>query len=266
MTLEILVCTIDNSINNIKNLLLAPIEGVSYLISWQHDATSQSNNIPCELIRSDVKIVHLNGKGLSRNRNNAINYATGDICLIADDDCTYKPEYFSHIINTFKNNETLEIATFKMQSISEIRFYPDYSFPLNKFPKNYFITSFEIAFRRTSIQGKLKFNELFGLGAPVLQSGEENIFINDAIKAGLNCRYFPLTIVEHHHATTATTRNSWPGVIMAEGAYIFIAYRYTSIPRLILKAYRLSKNNGLGTLKNLNHLINGILYYLKNSH
>ena len=265
MTLEVLVCTIDNGINNIKNLLLAPQEGVSYLISWQHSENKPQCNVPQELIRNDVRVVHLAGRGLSRNRNNAIRHATGDICLIADDDCTYRHEYFTNIIDTFQNDTTLDLATFRMKFSYENKFYPDYSFNLNKFAKGYFVTSFEIAFRRTSIQGKLWFNELFGLGAPVLQSGEENIFIQDCLKSGLNCRYFPIVAVEHDHPTTASTRVANPGVIMAEGAYIYVAYPYSFIPRLVLKAHRLNKKNGLGLFSNLNRLIKGIIYYLKNS-
>lgn len=265
MTLEVLVCTIDNGIDNIKNLLLTPIEGVSYLISWQHSHANENYIIPQELIRNDVKITHLQGRGLSHNRNNAIRHATGDICLIADDDCTYQPGHFTSVIKTFSNNNTLDLATFKCLNNYEQKDYPEYSFFLNKYPKGYFTSSVEIAFRRSSVQGKLWFNELFGLGAPVLQSGEENIFILDALKAGMDCRFFPIVIVEHNHPTTASTRAGNPGVIMAEGAYISRAYTRTALPRLILKAIRLNKQNGLGLIKNLSHIFNGVLYLKHNT-
>jgi hypothetical protein len=150
-----------------------------------------------------------------------------------------------------------------MKSSYENKFYPDYSFNLNTFAKGYYVTSFEIAFRRTSIQHKLWFNELFGLGAPTLQSGEENLFIHDAVTLGLNCLYFPIVIVEHDHPTTSSTRVDKPGVIMAEGAYIGIVYPCTAPLRLILKAYRLNKANHLGVFTNLRLLIAGITYYNK---
>ncbi len=265
MTLEVLVCTIDNGIDNIKNLLLTPTEGVSYLISWQHSHANESYTIPQELIRNDVKIAHIQGRGLSRNRNNAIRHATADICLIADDDCTYRPEYFTSIIKIFKNDNALDLASFKCQNKYEQKSYPKHSFALNNYPKGYFTSSVEIAFRRTSIQDRLWFNELFGLGAPVLQSGEENIFILDALKAGMNCRFFPIVIVEHNHPTTASTRAGNPGVIMAEGAYISRAYTWTALPRLILKAIRLNKKNSLGLFRNLSHIFNGVLYLKRNT-
>ena len=264
MTLEVLVCTIDEGISNIKNLLLSPINGVSYLISWQHSNNSTVTTIPCELTRDDIKIVHLSGKGLSRNRNNALRHATGDICLIADDDCSYRPEYFNAVIDTFQKHPELDIATFKHTNKHESKVYPATSFNLKHKAKGYFISSIEIAFRRTSVQGKLWFNEHFGLGAPVLQSGEENIFILDAIKAGMNCQYFPIVIVEHNHPTTASSRAGNPGVIMAEGAYISIAYTWTALPRLILKAFRLNKKNSLGFFKNLSYIFKGVFYIKRN--
>ncbi|MBE6309964.1 MAG: glycosyltransferase family 2 protein [Bacteroidales bacterium] len=263
MTLELLVCTIDNGIHNIKNLILAPIEGVSYLISWQHSEHFTPYEIPNELKRNDIKIITLQGRGLSRNRNNALRNASGDICLIADDDCTYRPEYFNDILHTFQDNPAIDVATFKIKHCSEGKTYSSHSFNLKKFDKGYYVSSIEIAFRRNSVQGKFWFNELFGLGAPVLQSGEDNIFILDAVKSGLNCRFFPIIIVEHNHPTTASTRTSNPGVIMAEGAYISIAYPITATIRLILKAHRLNKANRLGFFLNLRHLIAGISYYHK---
>ncbi|MBQ7941616.1 MAG: glycosyltransferase [Muribaculaceae bacterium] len=264
MTLEVLVCTIDNGIDNIMNLLLTPTEGVSYLISWQHSHANENYTIPQELIRNDVKIAHIQGRGLSRNRNNAISHATGDICLIADDDCSYRPKYYKAVIDTFQKCPELDIATFKMKFCYDNKRYPQQPFNLNNLEKGYFVTSFEIAFRRTSVQGKLWFNEHFGLGAPVLQSGEENIFILDAIKAGMNCQYFPIVIVEHNHPTTTSSRAGNPGVIMAEGAYISIAYTWTALPRLILKAFRLNKKNSLGFFKNLSYIFKGVFYIKRN--
>lgn len=265
MKLELLVCTIDDGIHNVKNLLLAPIRGVGYLISWQHSDMCIPDDIPNELKRDDVKVVHLEGRGLSRNRNNAICHATAELCLIADDDCTYKREYFETVIRAFDKNPVIDLITFQIKSNCETKKYENYSFRLNEFPKGYYASSIEIAFRRSVIQGRLQFNEMFGLGAPVLQSGEENLFIRDAVKYRLDCRYFPAVVVEHNHPTTTTTRIASPGVIMAEGAYIAIAYPWTCVPRLVLKAIRLNKKNGLGFFQNLNRLIQGIVYYFKNS-
>ena len=265
MTLELLICTIDRGIDNVKNLLLVPIAGVSYLVSWQHSNTQDSREIPAELVRDDVRVVHLEGRGLSRNRNNAIDNASGDICLISDDDCTYRPEYFENILNTFRENSTLDIAVFRMKSSYENKFYPSWSYNPKKRVKCHNIASIEIAFRRASLQGYLHFNELFGLGSPVFQSGEEGIFMVEAIKSGLICEYHPLIVVEHDHPSTSTTRVANIGYIMGEGAYVSRAFPWTAFIRVPLMAYRLNKQNQLGVFCNLRHLIAGIIYLHRNS-
>lgn len=260
MTLQLLVCTIDLGIHNVKHLLLAPIEGVSYLVSWQHSHDFIAHSVPPELLRDDVKVITMKGRGLSRNRNNAIRHASADICLIADDDCSYQPQYFAHIIDVFSKHPSLHLASFMMKHSADGKQYPSHSFSLSHYAKGYYATSFEIAFRRDAVQGHIWFNELFGLGAPVLQSGEENLFIKDATDAMLDCRFFPIVVVEHNHPTTSSSRISQPGVIMAEGAYISIAYPCTCIPRLLLKAHRLHRANRLGFFKNLSLLTQGISY------
>lgn len=265
MTLELLICTIDKGINNVKNLILAPIPGVSYLVSWQHSNDKTSKEIPSELIRNDVRVVHLEGRGLSRNRNNAIDNASGDICLLSDDDCTYRPEYFENILSAFRENKTLDIAVFRMKTCYENKFYPSWAYNLKKRVKCHNIASVEISFRRTSVQGKLRFNELFGLGSPVFQSGEEGIFMVDAIKSGFICEYHPLVVVEHDHPSTSTTRVANIGYLMGEGAYVSRAYPWTAFIRVPLMAYRLNKQNHLGIVQNLRHLIAGIIYLHRNS-
>ena len=44
-----------------------------------------------------IKFISCDEKGLSKSRNKAINNATGDICIIADDDVTYSDDYIEKI-------------------------------------------------------------------------------------------------------------------------------------------------------------------------
>lgn len=260
MTLQLLISTIDNGIDNVASMLLAPRDGISYLVSWQH-STDSYYDTPQALQRNDVTVIHLNGRGLSRNRNNCIKNATGDVCLICDDDCTYTPEQLDCVALTFATNRSIDLATFKAYGSKTP--YPEKSFDLSTPSKNYHATSFEIAFRRTSIQGKLEFDELFGLGAPELHCGEEEVFIHDAIQLGLNCKYFPVYIVTHHGETTSITRVNQSGTLKARGAYLYIAYRSTMIPRIFIIAYRLHRNNGVPLFKAIRDIIAGIIYIKK---
>lgn len=260
MTLQLLISTIDSGINNIASIILEPRDGISYLISWQH-STEFSGDIPEQLKRKDIEVVQLQCCGLSCNRNNCIKHATGDVCVICDDDCTYTHDQLNNIAITFATNPKLDIATFKAYGTKTA--YPNKSFDLNNPPKNYHVTSFEIAFRRKSVQGKLQFNELFGLGAPELHCGEEEVFILDATTAGLNCKYFPAYVVTHNGETTSTKRVNQSGTLKARGAFLYKAYRRTMIPRVFLISYRLHRDYGVPFFKAVHNMFAGIAYIMK---
>ena len=265
MTLEILICAYNNRIENVANVLMPPMHNITYLISWQQSDDFTAPELPDALRREDVKICTLRGKGLSLNRNNAIACATGDICLIGDDDITYLPNHVPHIIEIFESHPTIDIATFKYDSKNNPKWYPSYSFDLRQSAKGYYVTSFEIAFRRKSVQGVVQFNPLFGLNAPVLIDGEEGVFINDALNKGLSGFFFPYVIARHDHATTAERHASDPKHLMGNGAYIYLAYKDGTAPlRYVLFAWRSCKKNPLKFFPMLRHVLQGVKYIKKN--
>ena len=178
LTLDIMICTI-GGIFRVSDMLLPERSDVRYTISVQNPDNICQTDIPALLSsRPDVNVSFMDGTGLSRNRNNALSMATGDICLIADDDNRYLPEYIQA--------QTYEGA------------------PLHPYPAPY-VCSVEITFRRSSIISKdLKFDERFGLGSPLLCAGEEDVFMADAQRAGLNIKYIPKVIVQTKGITTST--------------------------------------------------------------
>jgi len=263
MTLEILICTIDGKISGVGKMLLPPCEDVRYLVSWQQSDVKPNDAVPEELHRSDVRVVTLHGKGLSRNRNNALKYASGDICLIADDDLQFYLDGLREIIRKFSQNSMLDIATFCYSSKCFPKKYPGYEFDLCKFPKGYYVSSIEIAFRRTSVQCRLWFDEHFGIGAPVLAAGEESVFMHDALCAGLNGRFFPIVIAKHDHPTTGERIATQKEVIMSNAAYLYVALRHDwLLPRAILMAWRVHKK-GVPLRKALEWVADGIIYARK---
>lgn len=263
MTLDVLICTINGRISQVANVLLPPKVGVNYIVSWQK-TDGVDYELPIELRRDDVKVFTLEEKGLSKNRNSALKYATGDVCLIADDDVNYYADSFDNILSVFARNSHLDLATFKYHSETEKKTYPKEEVGLYPLPKWYYVTSFEIAFRRASVQNKLWFNEFFGLGAPVLKMGEESVFLWQAIKQGMNCRFFPITIVEHLHETSAVYNGAQPGNIMANGAYLYLACEDNYlILRALLMAWRMSRKSGGTYFFTLFYVLKGMRYAKK---
>lgn len=257
MTLQLLICTVDDRIQSVPQLLIEAVPGVSYLVSWQHRDGYVPCALPRALKRDDVQVAVVEGQGLSRNRNNCLRLATGDICLIADDDCRYTRERLLSVVDTFTAHPDVAIATFKAQNDVAPKLYPDYSFDLARPARKYYVTSFEIAFRRAMMPVGLCFNENFGLGSGVFDCGEESMFIHDALQAGLTCRFFPTVVVEHLGPTTQSTHASDPGVLMARGAYIYKAHRRSVLFRAIAVAWRLRRTKGIPFNYALEYTIKG---------
>lgn len=257
MTLEVLICTYGNEgINRVAKMNLPQVEGVKYLISWQ---TNEFNLLlPDELHRKDVRISTINSKGLSVNRNHSMTKATGDICLIADDDLSYTGEQLQMVINTFKMNPHVDIALFRYSG-SNNKQYPDHEFDLNgKMPKGYYISSIEIAFRRTSIPLALRFDPRFGVGTS-MPAGEEFLFIQNALKTGLRCRFFPETITHHEGLTTGSRQQSM-GALQANGVCIAVGYGLLGLLRLPVIAWRHCQSGNAKFFPAVYNLLKGYVY------
>lgn len=189
MTLELLICTIDEGIDRLREALLPVRRDVRYLVSWQH--TGPRPDVPDWLRgRSDVRVVLLEGRGLSRNRNHALAHAEGDILKICDDDERWTNSYFDNILSVYRQHPEYDIVHFK--AIGPRKEYP---------PR--FVSSWEMTLRRAAL-GSLRFDERFGLGSEVLNAGEEAVFLCDARRLGLRIHYAPLPICQTEPDTTGT--------------------------------------------------------------
>ncbi|MEG1999267.1 MAG: hypothetical protein RR015_04560, partial [Bacteroidales bacterium] len=82
----------------------------------------------------------------------------------------------------------------------------------------YYASSVEITFRISSVKGKISFDDRFGLGSERLSCGEEEVFLRDCNDAGLNIKYFPFYIVEHHYETTGKKIFAYTMNLMSKGA------------------------------------------------
>lgn len=259
MTLELLIVAFNNDIFNLK--LPAQQDNVKYLISWQYTDDKYLRQCPEFANREDVRILFLAGEGVSKNRNNVLDHATGDICLISDSDVKLYPESFNKIASIFNENPEIDIATFKFDSKLIKKTYPKKITNLKQYIKKHYIHSFEIAFRKASVQNKIKFNELFGIGASVLQSGEEEVFVLDALKAQLKGYFFPISICRHDELSTGGKATQSPGFLMSKGAYFYKRFKLMCIPRLIWQAAKSRKE--IGFIHFLKWTLKGMLYIIK---
>lgn len=152
----------------------------------------------------NIRVISVEERGLSRSRNLALRNATGDVCVIVDDDCIMRESCLDDIRNAYARDADADIVTFG--SLSKISKQPIGNFPRTAKKHRLFsifgVASFEITFRRSRIlERSLSFDERFGLGArfPV---GEENIFLKDCMDSGLRLQMEPAFIVETDEDTT----------------------------------------------------------------
>lgn len=139
-----------------------------------------------------ASLIYTTERGLSRSRNMAIRNATGDICLICDDDEVLEDDYVETILSTFEKYPKVDVFTFIVHSPRKD------SYPTKEKRVGYIgamkRNSWEIAFRRESINKKnISFDIRMGSGTGN-GGGEENKFLFDCLKKGLKIRLFPKLI------------------------------------------------------------------------
>lgn len=259
-TLDILICTIADRINNISANLPPQTEGINYIISHQTDGTSFC--CPAELkARNDVVVVTLEGRGLSKNRNNAIVHATGDLMVISDDDASYNISQLQQIRKVAKNNPQADVMTFmvKTRNGDDLHRYPSKSFTYPNRPKGFYYNSNEIVLRNG--RNYPLFDHRLGLGSDRLHMGEEEYFIYCCYKKNLRIEFHPVVIQTIPDSTTSTHYASSQSLQMSKGAVLTLIHgSVMAIPRIVYTA--LIMRNTIPFWKHLRNLFKG-LHYIK---
>jgi hypothetical protein len=160
--------------------------------------------------RDDVILISRFGRGLSRNRNNALRMVESGIALIADDDSYFLQDSFEKIRAVFQENLDTDVACFKIQTFEgepEYKSYPEEKYSLN-LERRHYISSLEIAFRIKKIKdNNIFFDERFGAGSEKIPAGEEEAFVQDCDVKKLRIDYYPFYIVKHPYQSST---KQWP--------------------------------------------------------
>jgi glycosyltransferase involved in cell wall biosynthesis len=133
-----------------------------------------------------IKWFNVKEKGLSRSRNVALSKATGDICLLVDDDEVMKNGYAEVILSEFEKNPKVGLITFNLNSIGNIsNRYINKERKRLRFYNIMRYGSARIAFKRSLVVNKrLCFAADFGAGAPI-SCGEDSLFLYDCLQKGI---------------------------------------------------------------------------------
>lgn len=241
MTLQWLISTYGKGIRKVEGFLMFPEFGISYLISHQ-DPENLCPETPENLIRRDVEVVRLQNSGLSRNRNNALKHATGDILILADDDISLHPAYPHHIRTAFKKHPEADVICFQIRTPTgspPYKKYPTQEKPMTGLNQLKAVSSIEIAFRRKAVREKaVWFDERFGLGAPA-NCGEELLFLAECMRKGLKILFFPAYIVEHpNESSVKDSPYHEDRLLFVSGAQNYVLYKDFAYVRNVLAMFR----------------------------
>lgn len=215
---------------------------------------------------ADYEVLWINSgeTGLSKSRNLAIDRATSDICLLADDDLVYDENYDRIILEEFSNHPDIDILTFQVEGTDRIfKKYHSRSKRLN-YITSLKVASVEIAFRRKRIIEKsVRFNEMFGAGAKH-KMGEENIFLYECLKKGLKIKYIPKKIARIHVGDSSWFKGYTEAYFKDLGAAFAEMSDFFSVLLIIqfsFRKYRLYKSS-IGCIKALKAMFEGRHRYL----
>lgn len=153
-----------------------------------------------------AKLISSADRGVGKNRNKALQYASGEYLLCSDQDMIYTDGYERIVEEAFAKCPKADMIAFNLTYLN--RFTPGKK-PGRRFKRIHVWNSMRygtarIAIRRAALEKAcLSFSPLYGGGAP-FSSGEDTLFIRDAFRKGLRLYYCPVSI-----ATVKQEESSW---------------------------------------------------------
>lgn len=153
-----------------------------------------------------AKLVSTTDKGVGKNRNKALMNATGEYLLCSDQDMVYVDGYDKIIESAFEKCPKADIIVFNLDYAN--RFTPARK-EGKKFKRVHLWNCMRygtarVAMRKAAVDKTcLSFSTLYGGGAKY-SSGEDSLFIREALRKGLKMYYCPAVI-----ASVKQEESSW---------------------------------------------------------
>ena len=195
-----------------------------------------------------ARMITTDTRGVGVNRNLALTYAQGDICLFADDDVTYDDDMEERVLKEFDAHPDADVIIFHFDTDSDRKQV--------KYPKTKKCSRFcrmpwggvRIAVRLNSIRkANVWFTTLFG-GGCIFPSGEDSMWLTEARKKGLTFYVSKETIGKLDFESSTWFTGFDEKFFYGKGAFcaqmhprltslwmLYYAFRYRKHPELNLK-------------------------------
>lgn len=251
MRLEVLVSCLNQTNLSIAEELNIKTDAVivNQCNKWAYTESKQSGYT--------LKMIHVKQRGLTQSRNMALSYASGDICILCDDDVKYVDNYDEIILQAFTDLPQADIIVF---NINRKNYNGDVA-PIEKMKQAPFFKSYgsvRIAFRLKTIKKEnIWFDFNFGAGS-THTSGEESLFLQQARKKGLSIWEHPAIIAEVDFSTSTWREGYNEKFFYDKGALLNAMYPRS---RYLLQFYyvmRLRSSTSLSTTNMLKWMMRGM--------
>lgn len=151
-----------------------------------------------------AKLVSTADRGVGKNRNKALMNASGEYLLFADEDMIYEDGYEGMVLDAFNKKKDADIIVFNLIYLN--RFTKgrkeEKKFKRVRFWNSMRYGAARIAIKRSALEKNcLSFSTLYGGGAKY-SSGEDTLFIREALRKGLKIYYCPVVIAKVKQETS----------------------------------------------------------------
>ncbi|MDT3699206.1 MAG: glycosyltransferase [Thermincola sp.] len=205
-----------------------------------------------------VKVVSTKERGVGKNRNTALLHASGDICLIGDEDLIYSPDYREMVGQAFDELPEADIIVFhivnlkdpKQRQITRIKKVGYFNFAR--------FGACQVAFKKDSVlKANIWFSLLFGGGAKY-SSGEDTLFLREALSKGLKIYTYPQKIADAIQETSTWFTGYHEKFFFDKGVLMANSFPKMKYIAGLYIAARFRANSGFSYLKAIKFVFNGI--------
>lgn len=214
-----------------------------------------------------AKLISTSDRGVGKNRNKALMNASGEYLVFADEDMIYEDGYEKIVLETFEKKKKADIIVFNLEYLNK---FISGKKPRTKFKRIRWWNSMRygaarIAIRKDALdKAALSFSTLYGGGAKY-SSGEDTLFIREALRKGLKMYYSPEIIAKVKQETSSWFKgytdkffidkgillaNAFPKMCKILIYYFAFNLRNVSKQHSFLKIVSLMKK-GIKTFKNI---------------
>jgi len=217
-----------------------------------------------EFAEYTAKMVTTTQRGVGKNRNLALSYATANICIFADDDVRYIDSYRDRVIAAFEEVPDADVIIFNLTSQSQrIQRQNKRVKKCSKWNMLGYGT-YRIAFKLSKIhKANIWFTQLFGGGCKYA-SGEDSLWLLEAIRKGLKIYTHPLVIGEVKQEDSTWFKGYNEEYFFGRGTWLQAAFPKIKYLLLFYYMFRLKNLSILPANKMISYMVQGIKAYKNN--